>query len=348
MALLCVPPPGEEMLPPPGPFWGLQLTMLLLVLGAYVLNTRWAAPRLLTSKRLVFFVLLQVGMLGTILTVRQRLSFALNMPRYWAQLHVRQAAARRLPYRPKPPRWPLFLDPGTVMVTMLVLSVSTGLGLAKRTQQAEEARQELARVQLELERVQLLTEMSLLKAQLNPHFFFNTLNNIYALTRQDVEKARKAIHRLSRLMRYVLYDTQAGTTLLSQEVRFLQDYIELMQLRLTDQVQLTVEWPAPLHEVAVAPLLLLVYLENAFKHGVDTDAPSRIYVGLRQPTPETLAFEVRNTCPAAPAQNLEPGGIGLPNTQRRLELVYPGRHTLRITPCQPGGEYRVQLTLQLA
>jgi len=233
------------------------------------------------------------------------------------------------------------------MVVVLVLSVSTSLGMGRRAQQEEARRREAEQAQIELERVQMLTEMSLLKAQLNPHFFFNTLNNIYALTRQDVERARKAIHRLSRLMRYVLYETQTGTALLSQEVRFLQDYIELMQLRLTDQVTLTLEWPEPLRDAAVAPLLLLTYIENAFKHGVSTDAPSHIHVSLRQPTPDTLELEVRNSYHNSYSVSLEPGGIGLPNTQRRLELLYPGRHSLTITPRTHEQEYRVHLILQL-
>ncbi|AYA37699.1 histidine kinase [Hymenobacter oligotrophus] len=348
VALLFAPRPGQPI-PPPGPFWVLQLTVLVLLAGAYAINARWAVPRLLSRRRAALFVLLQVGLFLGLLTVRQRLASAMDMPRYLAGLRARSASAGNPGPPPgQPLRQPVLLDPGAVMVAVLVLSVSTSLGMARQARQEEDRRRVLERAQLELERVQMLTEVSLLKAQLNPHFFFNTLNNIYALTRSDVERARTAIHRLSRLMRYVLYDTQAGTTLLSQEVRFLQDYIELMQLRLTDQVQLTVEWPAPLREVALAPLLLLPYLENAFKHGVDTDAPSRIYIGLRQPTPETLAFEVRNTCPASPAANLEPGGIGLPNTERRLALLYPDRHTLTVAPpAAPGGEYRVHLTLQL-
>src|SRR6202042_491164 len=106
----------------------------------------------------------------------------------------------------------------------------------------------------------------------------NTLNNIYALTHVDAETSRKAIHQLSRMMRYVLYDTQNPTTLLSQEIAFIKDYISLMQLRLTDVVKIDFKSPASLKDMAIAPMIFLPFVENAFKHGVSATQPSNISI----------------------------------------------------------------------
>ncbi|MCC3159261.1 sensor histidine kinase, partial [Hymenobacter sp. 15J16-1T3B] len=144
-----------------------------------------------------------------------------------------------------------------------------------------------------------------------------------------------------------LYETPAGTTLLSHELTFAQDYIELMHLRLTDKVRVTFDAPAQVQEVQIAPMLLLPFVENAFKHGVSATEPSHIYVGVRQPPgAQTVEMEVRNTLfPERPGSLDEPGGIGLVNTRRRLELLYPGRYTLTVTPRTADHEYRVLLTL---
>ena len=134
-----------------------------------------------------------------------------------------------------------FFDPGILLTTLLVVGLATSVTAVQRAQRDAEARQHLEQQRLEAEQnrleaeqqrlraeqQQLETELSLLKAQINPHFFFNTLNNIYALTIIDGEQARAALHGLSRMMRYVLYETAPGTTLLSQEIDFLRNYVGL-------------------------------------------------------------------------------------------------------------------------
>lgn len=162
----------------------------------------------------------------------------------------------------------------------------------------------------------------------------------------DVEHAREALHRLSRMMRYVLYETQEGTVRLSQEIAFLQDYIQLMQLRLTDKVKVTFEKPEPYHDVSIAPMLLLPFLENAFKHGVSATQPSEIFVGLKQEG-AALRVEVKNTLFSGKGPTLdESNGIGLVNTRRRLDLLYPNQYRLNITEQTPSNEYLVVLVLQ--
>jgi LytS/YehU family sensor histidine kinase len=200
----------------------------------------------------------------------------------------------------------------------------------------------------ELEQDRISSELSFLKAQINPHFFFNTLNNIYALTHIDAETSRKAIHQLSRMMRYVLYDTQNSTTQLSQEIAFIKDYISLMELRLTDVVKIEFSSPASIKDLAVAPMIFLPFVENAFKHGVSATQPSYINISVEQ-RDALLELRVVNTIIKEQSNNLEEAsGIGLNNTRRRLDLLYPGKHILMIKEDAAENTYSVHLTLDLS
>ncbi|MGI4873921.1 MAG: sensor histidine kinase [Janthinobacterium lividum] len=336
--------------PKPHEFWLAQAVVFGLLLLVFYVNVGWAAPRLLFRKRLLAYVGINaVAVLG-VLWVHQQVEARLHLP----ELLARGREAVMDPPNPWSAPRPHFvpgpeeqggglLNPGVLLLTLLVLGISASLAAMQKSQRDAESR-------LELERRQVATELSLLKAQINPHFFFNTLNNIYALTLIDGERARSALHRLSRMMRYVLYETPAGHTRLSQEVSFLRDYIELMHLRLTDQVQVVFEAPtdpaAP--DPYIAPMLFQPYVENAFKHGISASAPSCITIALRQPAAQQVEMCVRNTLfPRSTSPDDEPGGIGLANTQRRLDLLYPGRHELRVLSPNAHQEYEVCLQLNL-
>ncbi|GAB3636303.1 hypothetical protein GCM10027422_18930 [Hymenobacter arcticus] len=348
--LVFTQPTGE--VPAPQAYW-LQAGLLAGLLGVFYLNAGWAVPRLLYGQRgaayFGFLVVVVVGVAASHRLVQQRLA----TPRQLGGAQPRPSRWEgRAPHPPgpaqpggRPPRRPPsgpgsgWANPAVLLSTLLVLGLGTSVAAVQRGQ-----REALARAALEQEK--LSTELSWLKAQLNPHFFFNTLNNIYSLTLLDGEQARDAIHRLSRLMRYVLYDTATGLAPLSQEIQFVQDYIDLMHLRLTDNVAVKLSLPQPLHEAAIAPLLLLTFVENAFKHGVSALVPCTIVVVVRQPTPATLDVTVENDVfPDRPRPLDGQSGIGLANTRRRLNLLYPGRHTLRITSLAT--HYQVQLTLTL-
>jgi two-component system LytT family sensor kinase len=174
------------------------------------------------------------------------------------------------------------------------------------------------------------SELSLLKAQINPYFFYNTVNNIYVLTQIDANVAGQAIYQLSRMMRYLLYETSQGQSRLSQEISFVKDYISIMELRLADMVKLDVDIPSSLLDTPMAPMLLLPFLENAFKHGVSTTHCSYIDIVIRQ-LGSTLDFTVRNSIIKDMGVNRDTSsGIGLVNTRRRLELLYQGRYKLEI------------------
>jgi two-component sensor histidine kinase len=346
VVLLTTPPPGQPS-PLPTAFWLAQAGVLVLLALIFYANLLWAIPRLLFRRRTLLYVTLGVGAVAGVLLAHQQLQTWLRVPELLAQaredaLNVNPWCAPRPHVQLGPQDEPSLFNASIFLTTLLVLGVGLGTSAAQKAQQDAQLRREL-------EQARLMTELDLLKAQINPHFFFNTLNNIYSLTLIDADQARAALHRLSRMMRYVLYDSPAETTLLSQEVSFLRDYMELMQLRLTDEVTVRLEVDEPLREASIAPMLLQPYVENAFKHGVSANAPSRITVAVRQPTPQTLELEVRNTLFPKRAGSLsEAGGIGLVNTQRRLDLLYSGRHTLTVTNCTPEQEYRVLLQLHLS
>jgi two-component system LytT family sensor kinase len=334
---------------PASRFYLLQTGLFIIWLGVFYLNVSWAVPQLLYRRRLVAYLgFLAVAVLG-IVGPHRLLQRRLETPHDFS-------GPRRpdwLDHGPGPPpggprrhggpgdpperRW---LDPAVLLSTLLVVGLGTTVAAVQRGQRD-------AQVRAELEQEKLATELSWLKAQINPHFFFNTLNNIYSLTLLDGAQAREAIHRLSRMMRYVLYET-TGLAPLSQEVQFLRDYVDLMQLRLTDNVLVVFDTPQPLHEAPIAPLLLLTFIENAFKHGVSALVPCRIDMVLRQPTPHTLELTVvNNVFLDRPVALDGASGIGLANTRRRLELLYPGRHMLTTTTLPATHEYRVHLTLTL-
>ncbi|MFC6222719.1 sensor histidine kinase [Hymenobacter artigasi] len=354
VAVLLVAQQPDYPGPKPTEFWLTQAVVFGLLVGVFYLNVAWAAPRLLYGGKGWAYVVLNAALVLAVLAIHQQAEQRLGVPELIS-------AAREAVLNPPNP-WsaprphPLpgleegspFVNSGVLLLALLVLGIATSLAAMQKGQRDAESR-------LELERRQVATELSLLKAQINPHFFFNTLNNIYALTLLDADQARAALHRLSRMMRYVLYESPAGHTRLSQEISFLRDYVELMHLRLTNKVQVSFEMPDPAGpgplspDPFIAPMLFQPFVENAFKHGVSATAPSRISIELRQPTAHTVELCVRNTVfPDRPAaDDDEPGGIGLANTQRRLDLLYPHAHTVRVNPRNAANEYEVCLHLNL-
>jgi two-component system LytT family sensor kinase len=336
--LLFQPMQGRVVLP--AQYWVRQGALLILWMSAFYVTARVSVPRLLLRGRTGWFVLALAATVAIILLIGRFIESSLHISELMRQaFQAAENAERRAgpSPTPRPPR--SHFDLVGLLITLLVLGIGTAITVVQHWQQEARLRERLDQQRTE-------AELSLLKAQINPHFFFNTLNNIYSLTLIDGERARAALHRLSRMMRYVLYDTASGHAQLSQEVAFIQDYITLMQLRLTDRVQVTFEHPEPVREVLIAPMMLLPFVENAFKHGVAATAPSSIYIGLRQPTAQQIEIEVRNTLfPVVGTDLAGSNGIGLINTQRRLDLLYPGHYTLQVTPKTPANEFEVKLKL---
>ena len=188
----------------------------------------------------------------------------------------------------------------------------------------------------------VVAELTWLKHQLNPHFLFNTLNNISSLTQIDPDKAQESIGQLSDLLRYALYDSEAEKVPLAAEVEFMSNYIDLMALRCNELTTVTKELEAPQGNVQVAPLLFISLVENAFKHGVNARYPSFVHVIMRYED-GTLVFICENSLFEKQGSDHIGSGIGLENMKRRLELLYPGRY--RYKQKAEDGKYTVEVVL---
>jgi len=214
----------------------------------------------------------------------------------------------------------------THLSTLIMLTgFSLGLGVLERFRSQEKEKKEM-------EKEMLNAELALLKNQVSPHFFFNTLNNIYSLIQFDSQKAGETVHKLSKLMRYLLYDSDKNLTGLSEEIQFMKNYIELMELRLNEKVNLRVNLPEDPPLLMIPPLLFIPVVENAFKHGVSYREDSFIEIEMKTKGDE-LVFRTRNSMVSGNGDKPEEHmGIGLDNVRKRLNLLFPGTHKLRIEP----------------
>ncbi len=196
--------------------------------------------------------------------------------------------------------------------------------------------------QKQLQNEKLTAELNYLKAQINPHFLFNTLHNLNYLVYAKSDRATEVIIKLSNIMRYMIYDASKSSVLLTKELEYLDDYIHLESIRLTHAFDLTFDKQGDYSQVEIAPLVMITLLENAFKHGVrDKDKNSWIKMKLRVDD-QTIFFEVSNQILVADPTKLR-SGFGLDNLRKRLDLSYPNRHQLEIS--QDNHIYTVQLTL---
>jgi len=226
---------------------------------------------------------------------------------------------------------------GNAALYLLVVGAGVAIRMTGGWYKAEAARQELehSRTQAELQN---------LKSQLNPHFLFNTLNNIYSLIQIDADRAQQAVHDLSRMLRYVLYESSCPTVPLAAEVEFCANYIELMRIRLPRHVEVGVSLPEEPSPTPVAPLLFISLIENAFKHGTSNDRPSFIQIDIHERGGE-LVCRIRNSCFPKTASDRSGSGIGLKNLSKRLEMIYPQRHTFEYG--ERGGTYTASLRIKL-
>lgn len=220
---------------------------------------------------------------------------------------------------------------------VLICGFSLGLGVLEKLSQNEKQRKEL-------EKEKLNSELAFLKNQISPHFFFNTLNNIYSLIGFDSGQAGEAVLKLSRLMRYLLYESEQGKTRLADEVAFLTNYIDLMKLRLSNKIDLKVSLPDVNTEFLIPPLLFVPFVENAFKHGLSYRDGSFIDIHMAFENRKIRFLCGNSIAGATQAPEVYPG-IGLENVRKRLNLLFPGAHSLNIR--KTADEFHVELVLEL-
>jgi two-component system, LytTR family, sensor kinase len=226
-----------------------------------------------------------------------------------------------------------------VSTSILILGFSLGLKMVEKMSRDEKEKKEL-------EKEKLNSELAFLKNQVSPHFFFNTLNNIYSLIDIDAGSAKESVLKLSKLMRYLLYESEKGESKLSEELAFLNNYIDLMKLRLNNKVRLTLDFPSDYNDISIPPLLFVPFVENAFKHGISYRSPSFIEIGI-QVSEARIHFITRNSIgKSSHMDEKKYSGIGLENVRKRLSLLFPHRHRLTIN--EKDDVFEVDLLLELS
>lgn len=205
---------------------------------------------------------------------------------------------------------------------------------------------ERERVAENLERINMETELKYLKTQINPHFLFNSLNSLYALTLQKSDSAPELVLKLSEILRYVLYEGSEQWVSLEKEINYLKSYLDLEKIRNGDRLNLEFNIHGNPSTKQIAPMLFLTFLENSFKHGINQKAEGgfvKIDMDIKD---SSLSFSIENSRPEEKEKRLngKSGGIGLENIKKRLTLLYPGRHELTINDEE---SYTVRLDLNL-
>lgn len=224
-----------------------------------------------------------------------------------------------------------------ILLGFFMTGLNMGIKLLYRSLRDEQQMEELKRQNLQ-------AKMDYLRYQINPHFFMNTLNNIHALIDIDTEYAKSAVIELSKMMRYVLYESGSETISLKKDIQFIENYIELMRIRYDSSIDICLDYPATIpNKVAIPPLLLIVFVENAFKHGVSYNHASFIHIriGYRDDAVTAVISNSRH-------EKSRPGttGIGLENVKKRLALIYQDNYTLSIDDSDPA-VYTVKLIIPI-
>jgi len=226
-----------------------------------------------------------------------------------------------------------------MFTSIFLVFFSVGMRVLERHSQTE-------KLQKELEKEKLNSELAFLKNQISPHFFFNTLNNIYSLISINADDSQKAVLRLSKLMRYLLYDSELGNTKLSNEIDFMNNYIDLMKLRMSSKISLTVSFPETYEDINIPPLIFIPFIENAFKHGISYREKSFIDISMTTEK-ESLKFRCANSLVKTREENdSNHSGIGLENVTKRLNLLFPGTHEIKINKSET--EFEVLLQINFA
>lgn len=197
---------------------------------------------------------------------------------------------------------------------------------------------------LKLKKEKKQAELMHLKSQVNPHFFFNTLNNLYGLVGQDTEKAQQLILKLSDMMRYSIYEGQNDWVTLGEEITYLENYMDLHRMRYHKTIDIRFEVDAEDRSIKIMPLLFIIMVENAFKHGVEKlRKDAFVHIRLKSSI-KNIDFDIENNFDGEDTKGSQ--GIGLKNLKQRLELVYLEKHELEISPNQ-SGIYKIRLSLSL-
>lgn len=311
----------------PKQFWLKQILQLIFLIGIYVFNSRILVPRYLILDRYRIYTLSVLVVLLLMQVFSRWFDWATLLPQL-------MEAARGQEIHPIT----FSLDVFVLIITLMIVGMSTSVTLIGyyrlNTQLKEQA-----------EKQHINAELTFLRSQINPHFFFNTLNTIYSLTYINVDHARESLLKLSRMMRYSLNKNEEGKTLVAAELNFIRDYVELMKMRMSNPSSVLLEINARDNDATVAPMLLIPFIENAFKYGADRKERGGINITINQSDAHFSLLVINQV--QKEEEMMEKNQIGIANTQRRLNLLYPKRHMLQHGKNESTNTYVVNLTIEL-
>jgi two-component system, LytTR family, sensor kinase len=298
-------------------FRNLNTATIFLWMGLFYLNSAILIPSLVYSKKYIWYILSLVLLFCVIMGLHGAL-FPFFVPGH-DFIFFHSSAHNIIPF--------LF----TVMVSA---TYKVFLDKIKADNDAGEKQRE-----------NLKSELSFLRSQISPHFLFNVLNNIVAMVRMKSEDLEPTVIKLSSLLQYMLYETDEEKVLLKNEVEYLQSYIDLQQMRFSSKLNMNVHFDVKEEWQAIEPMLLIPFIENAFKHGNGMQKNPEIHISLKVEN-NLLDFRVKNKYVETDGSKDKTSGIGLSNVKRRIELLYEKKHLLRID--QLNGWYTVSLQIMLA
>lgn len=304
----------------------------ILVIVFFYINYLWLVPNYLSKSRFLVYFLTIFLMLSTCYFASK--SYARH--KYHTESLVQKSNSRQQGVsHHRPPRFRGYFS---ALFCLTILAISTSIRVTEGWYSNEKQKKEM-------ENQKLGAELSFLKSQINPHFFFNTLNSIYSLAIVKSDRTPEAVLKLSELMRYIIYDTERKVVPLSKEVEYIANYIELQRLRLPDEVKVKLKTDLGDSDAVIEPLLLLPFVENAFKHGVDVEKGGTILIDIKL-TGNELKLHVVNPMVNDNSSIIDKHkGIGVNNTLKRLRLLYQDNFTFTAGPVR--NNYVVDLVIKI-
>ncbi|WP_299217131.1 histidine kinase [uncultured Aquimarina sp.] len=283
----------------------------------------YLAEKFLFKKKYVLFLVISISAIGICTFISSNLFTPPRMPPI--------EDLRRLPRRP----------PSKFLITLLFLTISYVIATFIETFLfAQKKEEETIRSKNE----NLQTELKLLKSQINPHFLFNSLNNIYALSVMDSDKTQQSISYLSNMLRYVLYECERPLVPLEKEITYIENYIKLFSLKSSKPYPIQTNFNVSDNNLMIAPMLFIPFIENAFKHS-NIEKPNSSFIHIKiNVTTQNIVFEIENSIPKEKIQKDNVGGIGLENVKKRLSILYPETHQLEIDESEE--KFKVMLNIK--
>lgn len=313
-------PPAPPGFPKSESFDSTQITInFLLLIGFYYFNYYLLIPQFYLKKKTAIYIFSIIGSLVAILLISNIFIYSFDIQ------NIND-------FNPRPTE---FIP--TISIFIVVLFVSLGLRMNSELKRAEEEK-------IKIEKEKLNAELSYLKAQVNPHFLFNTLNIIYTLATMRSDQTAEAVMKLSKLMRYVISDIQTPSVPLEKEIGYIENYIELNRLRMAKNNQICFNISGNPEGLQISPFILIPFVENAFKHGTSAIEPMLIDISIAVSNNE-LYFSVKNNKLNIISQDDESTGIGNENTRKRLEMIYKENYTLQIIETDKTFEVKLKVVL---